>query len=71
VGGPASDVEIEARQILLMRERLNRLFADATGQPYEKLLRDTDRNHWMSAAEAKEYGLVSRIITSERDVAAD
>jgi ATP-dependent Clp protease protease subunit len=71
MGGPASDVEIEARQILLMRERLNRLFAEATGQPYDKLLRDTDRNHWMSAAEAKEYGLVSRIITSDREVDVD
>lgn len=68
MGGPATDVEIEARQILLMRERLNRIFADATGQPYEKLLRDTDRNHWLSATEALEYGLVSRIIGSEREV---
>jgi len=70
VGGAASDVEIEARQILLMRERLNRIFADATGQPYEKLLQDTDRNHWMSADEAKAYGLVSRVITSAREVDA-
>jgi ATP-dependent Clp protease protease subunit len=70
MGGPATDVEIEARQILLMRERLNRIFADATGQPYEKLLRDTDRNHWLSATEAREYGLVSRIIDSDTDVAA-
>ena len=62
MGGPASDVEIEARQIMLMRERLNRIFADATGQAYDKLLRDTDRNHWMSAEEARDYGLVSRII---------
>lgn len=68
VGGPATDVEIEARQILLMRERLNRLFANATGQPYEKLIRDTDRNHWLSASEALEYGLVSRIIARESDV---
>lgn len=71
MGGPATDVEIEARQILLMRERLNRIFADATGQPYEKLLRDTDRNHWLSASEALEYGLVSRIVAraSELDAA--
>jgi len=68
VGGPASDVEIEARQIMLMRERLNRIFAEATGQPYDKLLRDTDRNHWLSAPEALEYGLVSRIVESETDV---
>ncbi len=65
-GGPASDVEIEARQILLMRERLNRIFARATGQPYEKLVRDTDRNYWMNAEEARAYGLVSRIV--ERSV---
>jgi ATP-dependent Clp protease, protease subunit len=68
--GPASDVEIEARQILLMRERLNRIFAAATGQPYEKLLLDTDRNHWLTAVEAREYGLVSRIIEHEADVSA-
>lgn len=68
VGGRASDVEIEARQIMLMRERLNRIFADATGQPYEKLVRDTDRNHWLSAGEAVEYGLVSRIVARESDL---
>jgi ATP-dependent Clp protease protease subunit len=68
MGGPATDVEIEARQILLMRERLNRIFADATGQPYEKLLRDTDRNHWLSAGEACAYGLVSRIIAHAADL---
>jgi ATP-dependent Clp protease protease subunit len=70
VGGPASDVEIEARQISLMRQRLNRIFADATGQPYEKLLRDTDRNHWLSAPEALEYGLVSRVVSSAAEVDA-
>jgi len=62
VGGPASDVEIEARQILLMRERLNRIFAEATGQPFEKISRDTERNHWMTAREALDYGLVGRIL---------
>jgi ATP-dependent Clp protease protease subunit len=62
VGGPASDIEIEARQILVMRERLNRMFALATGQPYEKIVKDTDRNYWLSAVEAREYGLVSHII---------
>jgi ATP-dependent Clp protease, protease subunit len=66
--GPASDVEIEARQILLMRQRLNRIFAEATGQPYEKLLVDTDRNHWLTAAEAREYGLVSRIVERDSEV---
>ena len=70
MGGPASDVEIEARQIMLMRERLNRIFAAATGQPYDKLLKDTDRNHWMSAPEAVEYGLVSRLIERASDADA-
>jgi ATP-dependent Clp protease protease subunit len=62
VGGPASDVEIEARQILILRERLNRLFASATGQSYEKIVRDTDSNYWMTAEEARSYGLVGRIV---------
>lgn len=64
VGGPASDVEIEARQVLAVRERLNRIFARETGQAYEKVAKDTERNHWMNAAEAKEYGLVGRIVES-------
>jgi ATP-dependent Clp protease protease subunit len=67
VGGPASDVEIEARQILLMRERLNQIFAKATGQPLEKVMRDTERNHWMTAEEARAYGLVGRILEGEGD----
>jgi len=70
VGGPASDVEIEARQILLMRERLNRIFAEATGQPFEKISRDTERNHWMTAQEALDYGLVGRILESGSELAA-
>src|SRR5262249_21950469 len=62
VGGQASDIEIEARQIKAMRERLNQTFARETGQPYEKVARETERNLWMTAAEAKEYGLISRIV---------
>jgi ATP-dependent Clp protease protease subunit len=62
VGGRASDVEIEAQQMIALRARLNRIFADATGQPLEKIARDTDRNHWMTAEEAKAYGLVGRIV---------
>jgi ATP-dependent Clp protease protease subunit len=64
VGGPASDVEIEARQILAMRQRLNGIFAQATGQTPEKIARDTDRNHWMTAEEARDYGLVGAIVQS-------
>ena len=62
VGGPASDVEIEAAQIANMRVRLTRLFARETGQDEEKIKRDTDRNHWLSAPEAIAYGLVGRSI---------
>jgi ATP-dependent Clp protease protease subunit len=67
-GGPASDIEIEASQIVQMRERLNRIFARATGQPDEKIARDTERNFWMTAKEACEYGLVSRIVEKLADV---
>ena len=62
VGGTAADIDIEAREILRMRERLNRIFAEATGQSVEKIEDDTRRNFWLSAAEAKDYGLVGRII---------
>lgn len=67
-GGPASDIEIEALQILSVRARLNRLFADATGQTVERVARDTDRNHWLSAQEALDYGLVGRIAASAQDL---
>lgn len=65
VGGRATDIEIEAAQILAMRERLNRIFAAATGQAYEKIAKDTERNHWMSAQQALEYGLVGRIVEKQ------
>jgi len=69
VGGQATDVEIQAREIIKMRERLNRIFADATGQPLEKIKEDTDRDFWMSAKEALEYGLVGKIIQHKREIA--
>jgi len=62
IRGPAADIEIEARQVLAMRARLNAIFARATGQTEEKIARDTERNHWMSAEEAVAYGLAGRII---------
>lgn len=62
VGGVASDISIEAREIIKMRERLNRIIARETGQPLEKVVKDTDRNYWMSAEEAREYGLVTHVI---------
>jgi ATP-dependent Clp protease protease subunit len=68
VGGMASDVEIQAREILRMRERLNRIFAEATGQPIDKIKRDIDRDYWMLADEAKAYGLVGKIVKSQNEV---
>ena len=66
--GPASDVEIEVAQILGIRARLNRIFAEATGQLLEKIARDTERNHWMTAEEACRYGLVDRIVARADDI---
>jgi ATP-dependent Clp protease, protease subunit len=60
--GSAADIEIEAREILNMRERLNRVFAEATGQTLERIEHDTRRNFWLSAEAAIEYGLVGRIV---------
>lgn len=68
IGGQATDVEIQAREIIKMRERLNQIFAEATGQPIEKIREDTDRDFWMSAAEAVEYGLVGKIITHRSEL---
>jgi ATP-dependent Clp protease protease subunit len=67
VGGQATDISIEAQEILKMRERLNKIFAVQTGQPFEKIERDTDRNFWMSAEEGRDYGLVGKVITSQLD----
>jgi ATP-dependent Clp protease protease subunit len=68
VRGPASDISIEAEEILKMRERINREIARETGQTYDKVVSDTDRNFWMSADEAVKYGLVSRIVNRATEV---
>lgn len=62
VGGQASDISIEAQEILKMRARLNETFHQQTGQSIERIEHDTDRNFWMTAEEAKAYGLVHKII---------
>ena len=64
VRGQASDIQIEAEEIVKMRERVNRMIAKETGQTYEKIVKDTQRNFWMGADAAVEYGLVSKIITN-------
>lgn len=61
-GGTASDIQIEAREILRMRDRLNRIFAKQTGQPLERIEEDTHRDFWLTAEEAQRYGIVGRII---------
>jgi len=68
VGGQASDISIEAEEILKMRDRLNQIFADATGQKLDKIESDTDRNFWMGPEEAKKYGLVGKIISSAKEL---
>ncbi len=68
VGGQASDVEIQAREIIKMRERLNKIFSEATGQTLERIKKDTDRDHWMTAKEALDYGLVGKIVTSHKEI---
>ena len=68
VRGQAQDIKIEAEEIIKMRERLNRIFSEQTGQPLEKVTKDTERNFWMSAKEAIDYGLVGQIINSADEV---
>lgn len=60
--GQATDIEIEAREILRIRHQLNNIYADRTGQPVAKIEKDMDRDFFMSAEEAKEYGLIDRVI---------
>jgi ATP-dependent Clp protease protease subunit len=68
MGGQAADIRIEAEEMMKTRERLNQTIADATGQPLEKVQADTERNHWMSPEEAREYGIVGRIISSAEEL---
>jgi ATP-dependent Clp protease protease subunit len=68
VRGQAQDIKIEAEEIIKMRERLNRIFSEQTGQPLEKVTKDTERNFWMSAKEAIDYGLVGKIINSTDEI---
>lgn len=64
--GQASDIEIQAKQILQMKNRLNEILAKHTGQPLEKIVKDTDRNFWLTAEEAKEYGLIDEILVRNK-----
>lgn len=61
--GQATDIEIEAEEILRMRKRINTIISEATGQPLEKIDKDTDRNYWLSSSDAVEYGIVNKVIS--------
>jgi len=68
VHGSRADIQIEANEILKIRAKINELIAHETGQPVQKVEKDTSRNYWMSAEEAHEYGLITKIIRSKSDV---
>ena len=70
LGGQASDIEIHARELLKMKATLNELLAKHTGQPLEKIERDTDRDNFMSAEEAAAYGLIDHVTTARTDISA-
>ena len=62
--GQATDIEIHAKEIIALRQRLDEIISEHTGQPIEKVKKDTERDYFMSAEEAREYGIVDRVITS-------
>ena len=66
--GQASDIAIQAAHMAAIKERMNRLLAQNTGQPYEKVVRDTDRDNWMTPEQALEYGLIDRIYTTRKEI---
>jgi ATP-dependent Clp protease, protease subunit len=69
-GGQASDVEIQARELVRTKRRMNEILAEATGQPFEKIERDTDRDYIIGAEEAVEYGVVDRVVSPKEGIAA-
>jgi len=68
LGGQASDVEIHAREIIAQKRRVNEILASRTGQPFEKIERDTDRDFIMSAAQATEYGVIDRVVDRPAEI---
>ena len=66
IQGQASDIEITAREILKLKDELYRIIAGHSGQPFEKIEADSDRDYWMTAAEAKEYGMIDKVLVNTR-----
>lgn len=71
VKGSTADIKIEANEIIRIREKINNLIAQETGQNVEKVRKDTRRNYWIGAEDARDYGLVSEIVTNKKDVGSD
>jgi ATP-dependent Clp protease protease subunit len=68
IRGVATDIEIHARELDKLREKINRLIADETGNPFDQVEKDTDRDYWMSAQEAVKYGLISKVIINREEM---
>ena len=68
IRGVATDIEIHARELDKLREKINRLIAGETGQSFEQVEKDTDRDYWMTAEEAQKYGLITEVITSRNEL---
>jgi ATP-dependent Clp protease protease subunit len=68
--GQASDIEIHAKEILYLKQKLNEMLAAHTGQPLDRIERDTDRDNFLSAAAAAEYGLIDKVLVSRGEVAS-
>jgi ATP-dependent Clp protease protease subunit len=68
IRGVATDIEIHAKELEKLREKINRLIAAETGHPFEQVEKDTDRDYWMNAAEAVSYGLISRVISGRDEI---
>ena len=66
--GYAVEIDIQARQIVKMKERLNHIIAKETGQTFEKIAKDSERDYWLFAEEAKEYGIVGKIIQAQSEL---
>lgn len=66
--GPATDIGIEAKEIMRVRKRINTIISDATGQTLERIEQDTDRNYWLNSNEAVEYGIVGKVISRYDDI---
>ena len=68
IRGVATDIEIHARELDKLREKINHLIAEETGHPYEQVEKDTDRDYWMNAEEASSYGLISKVIQKQNEI---